>query len=140
MFSQTTEYALRAIVWLAQQEFADAIGNKKIAEGTLVPETYLAKILQQLNKAGLVNSRRGVGGGFALAYEPEEITVLDVINAVDPLDRFDACPLNLKSHAKRRCRMHASLDDAMESVEAVFSQTSIAEIVADNTRPTPMKN
>lgn len=140
MFSQTAEYALRAIVWLAENSSDGPLGNQKIAEGTQVPVTYLAKIMQALVKADLVNSRRGVGGGFVLNYEAEEITVLDVLNAVDPIKRITSCPLHLKTHAKKRCGMHARLDDAMAMVETVFSQSTIAEIINDRSRPKPMSD
>lgn len=138
MFSQTAEYALRAVVWLAENAGEHPVGNQRIAAGTLVPETYLAKIMQTLAQEGLVTARRGVGGGFALNYEPEDITVFDVVNAVSPIKRITSCPLNLKTHDKMRCRMHASLDNALQQVEIALSGTTIAEIVSDKTRPKPM--
>lgn len=140
MFSQTAEYAIRAIVWLAENNDGGPVGNQKIAEGTQVPVTYLAKILQQLTKSGLVTSKRGVGGGFVLSFSADEITVLDIVNAVDPIGRITSCPLNLKSHAHKRCGMHARMDKAMEMVETVLSQSTVAEIINDKTRPTPLRN
>ncbi len=140
MFSQTAEYALRAIVWLAENSVDSPVGNQKIAEATQVPVTYLAKIMQALVKVELVTSRRGVGGGFVLNYEPEDITVLDVLNAVDPIKRITSCPLHLKTHAKKRCGMHARLDDAMAMVESAFSQSTIADILNDRSRPKPMSD
>lgn len=140
MFSQTAEYAIRAIVWLAENSDDGPVGNQTIADGTQVPVTYLAKILQQLVKSGLVNSKRGVGGGFVLNFAADEITVLDVVNAVDPIERITSCPLNLKSHATKRCGMHARMDKAMEMVEAVLSQSTIEEIINDKSRPTPLRN
>lgn len=140
MFSQSAEYALRAVVWLAENANDGPIGNQKIAEGTQVPVTYLAKILQELAKAGLVTSRRGVGGGFTLNYDPQDISVLDVLNAVDPIKRINSCPLHLKTHAKKRCGMHASLDNAMAIVEDVLSKSTIEEIINDRSRPRPMSD
>lgn len=137
MFSQTAEYALRAIVWLAGQ--ADGpIGNQRIAEETQVPVTYLAKILHALVQAELISSRRGAGGGFELIVDPSELTVLDVVNAVDPIERLDGCPLKLKMHAKRRCSMHASLDEAVDKVQEVLAGHTIAELLKDKSRPRPM--
>ncbi len=138
MFSQTAEYALRAVVWLAENAGENPVGNQRIAAGTQVPETYLAKIMQTLAQEGLVTARRGVGGGFALNYEPHEITVYEIVNAVAPIQRITSCPLNLKTHDKMRCRMHASLDSALEQVEIVLSATTIAEILNDKSRPKPM--
>ena len=64
MISQTAEYALRAMVFLAMRE--SAATNEQIAQVTKVPPGYLSKILQQLGKAKLVSSQRGLGGGFVL--------------------------------------------------------------------------
>ncbi len=80
MISQTSEYALRAMVFLAMQN--SAATGQGIAEVTKVPPGYLSKIMQQLVKSKLVNSQRGIGGGFVLARTPAEISILDVVNAV----------------------------------------------------------
>ena len=138
MFSQTAEYALRAIVWLAEHKEECPVGNQQIANGTKVPSTYLAKILQELVKAELVISRRGVGGGFTFCRDPHETTVLDVVNAVDPINCLTECPLALKSHKHKLCSMHASLNEALEKVEEVLSNSSIADLLNDRSRPTPM--
>lgn len=139
MFSQTAEYALRAIVWLADRDDHQPLGVRHIAAGTQVPASYLSKVLQELSRAGLVSSRRGVGGGFSLNREPSEITVLDVVNAVDPIRRIRGCPLGLKSHGQRLCGMHARLDDALSRVEAMLGESTIADILSTEARPQPMK-
>jgi len=87
MLSQTAEYALRAIVVLAGDTTASWTAQT-IAAKTLVPHDYLIKVLQPLTKAGLVTAQRGRNGGFALTRPPEQINVLDVLNAVDPLKRI----------------------------------------------------
>lgn len=138
MFSQTAEYAVRAVVWLAAHSEEGAAGNRRIAEDTQVPPTYLAKVLQELAKAGIVTSRRGVGGGFVLAHDPTELTVLDVVNAVDPLKRITGCPLKLKTHRKMLCPMHARLDEATAKVEEVLEAWTIAQILYEPSRPRPM--
>jgi Rrf2 family nitric oxide-sensitive transcriptional repressor len=138
MFSQTAEYALRAVVWLAQHADDCPVGNQTIADGTQVSVSYLAKIMQALAKANVVSSRRGAGGGFELMSEASDLTVLDVINAVDPIRRLDDCPLRLKTHKTTRCPMHASLDEAVERVAEVLSSYTIAVLLNDRTRPRPM--
>lgn len=138
MFSQTAEYALRAVTFLAQQDSDAAIGNETIAAGTKVPVSYLAKTLKQLAAAEILSSRRGVGGGFRLARSPEELTVYEVIAAVDPIKRITTCPLGLKSHRDQLCPLHNKLDSAMEHVEDVLRQSTIAEVIADPGRPTPL--
>lgn len=140
MFSQTTEYALRAVVWLADRDEQKPVGVRHIAQGTQVPESYLSKVLQGLSRAGLVSSRRGVGGGHCLGRDPSEITVLDVLNAVEPLQRITGCPLGLATHRYQLCGMHARLDQAMARVEETLSQSTIAEILETSQRPQPMKD
>ena len=114
------------------------IDNRTLATKSQVPVSYLPKILQSLARAGLVKSRRGVGGGAALCRSPEDITILDVVQAVDPIPRVRGCPLKLKSHCRVLCPMHARLDKAMAEVESVLAASTVAELLADDTRPIPM--
>ncbi len=139
MFSQTAEYALRAVVWLADSDDDVPLGVQKIAAGTQVPACYLSKVLQALSRDGLVVSRRGVGGGHRLARPPSEITVLDVIKVVDPIKRIKGCPLGLESHSTRLCGMHHRLDHALGQVEEILSQSTIADLLKTTDRPYPMK-
>src|SRR5438270_10115832 len=115
MFSQTVEYALRAVVHLAY-EAPEARTTAQIAEATRVPRDYLAKILQGLAKKGIVHTQRGVGGGVGLSKPPDELTILDVVNAVEPVQRITTCPLGLKAHGVRLCPLHKRVDDALAMV------------------------
>lgn len=128
MISQTAEYALRAIVFLANQQGA-AQTTTQIAEATQVPQGYLAKVMQGLARARIVRSQRGLKGGFTLGSPPENLTVLSVINAVDPIRRYPECPLGIAEHGRRLCPLHRRLDQAGEMLENAFDETSIAELV-----------
>src|ERR1041384_8003246 len=97
MISRTAEYALRVIVQLASLEGKPAT-TRQIAQATRVPEGYLAKVLQSLGRAGLIRSQRGLRGGSILVRLPEQISIYDVIDSVDPIQRIRSCPLGLKSH------------------------------------------
>ena len=130
MISQTAEYALRAVVDLAFH-FGASRTTLQVSQATRVPADYLAKILQDLNRQGLVRSQRGPGGGFALARDPRSMTVYDVLLAVDPPRRIHTCPLGLKAHAHALCPLHRRLDEAMERSERAFRSTTIAEITAE---------
>ncbi len=138
MFSQTQEYALRATIWLANHLDEGAFGCNQIAEDTAVPPSYLAKVLQELARSGILTSRRGVGGGFQLDRDPDSLTVLEVINAVDPVKRIATCPLGLKTHGKHLCPMHSRLDSAMEMVEEALGNSTIREVMSEPGRPLPM--
>ncbi|HEY2785560.1 MAG TPA: Rrf2 family transcriptional regulator [Fimbriiglobus sp.] len=137
MFSQTVEYALRAVVYLAGEKDGPA-STAAVAVATRVPPAYLAKVLQSLVKAGIVHARRGVGGGVALAKAPTELTILEVVNAVDPIQRIKTCPLDLASHGTRLCPLHKRLDAALATVEAAFRGTTLAEVVAEPSRSKPL--
>lgn len=137
MFSQTVEYALRAIVFLADNS-PNACTTDQIAEATKVPKPYLSKVLQNLGRNDIVRSQRGIGGGVTLVKSPNDLTVLDVVNAVEPIQRIATCPLGLKSHGKNLCPLHRRMDDALASVEAAFASTTLAEILSEPTGSPPL--
>ncbi len=129
MFSQTAEYALRSVVYLAAQSGA-AQTTQQIAEVTRVPTGYLAKVMQALARAKLVSSQRGLHGGFTLARAADQLTVFDVIQAVDPIRRIRSCPLGLKGHLNL-CPLHRRLDQAIRLVEEALRGSTIAELLAE---------
>ncbi len=129
MFTQTAEYALRAVVYLASEGRASRT-VREIAAVTRVPAGYLSKVLQALGRARLVRSQRGLRGGFALAVPPEKLTVYDVVQAVDPIRRIRSCPLGLKGHVNL-CPLHRRLDAAIATVERALQQSTVAELIAE---------
>ncbi|MBM4000734.1 MAG: Rrf2 family transcriptional regulator [Planctomycetes bacterium] len=134
MISQTAEYALRAVVHLAGH--ADhALTTAQIAKSTNVPAGYLAKVMQSLARTRIVRSQRGLKGGFKLAHAPNDLTILAVVNAVDPIRRYASCPLGLPSHGTTLCHLHLRLDDAATAVERAFGETTIAELLAGPRNP-----
>jgi len=128
MISQTTEYALRAVVYLAQHA-DESWTTKQIAAATRVPAGYLSKVLQGLSRAGLISSQRGRHGGFQLAGDPEQLSVLEVVNAVEPIRRITRCPLNLSSHGANLCPLHHALDETIAQVEEMFSKKKVSELL-----------
>ncbi len=128
MISPTAEYALRAVVAIAQGR-GELVVTTTLVEMTKVPPGYLPKVLQSLRRAGLVRSKRGLGGGFMLARPPEEITVLEVVETMDPIKRIERCPLDIESHGRILCPLHKRLDEAAEMVAKSFSSTTIAELL-----------
>jgi Rrf2 family nitric oxide-sensitive transcriptional repressor len=137
MFSQTVEYALRAVVHLAAEAPAPRTTDQ-IAVATRVPKAYLSKVLQGLSRGGIVHSQRGIGGGMTLTKAPSDLTILEVVNAVEPLGRIRECPLGLAAHGIRLCPLHKRMDNALATVEAAFAQTTLAEILAEPTDSPPL--
>ncbi|MBM3964875.1 MAG: Rrf2 family transcriptional regulator [Planctomycetes bacterium] len=130
MFSQTVEYALRAVAHLVLNEGTPQ-KTSVIAEKTKVPLAYLSKILQELQRKEIVTLQRGIGGGVTLTHSAEVLTVLDVINAVDPIKRIDYCPLGIKSHGKRLCSLHTRLDDSIQHMEKSLGGTTISDLLKE---------
>ena len=128
MISQTAEYALRAIVFLA-----DHAGEPKTVEAiageTKVPVGYLAKIMHSLAKAGLVTSQRGIHGGFTLNRDPKVLNMYDVVQAVDPINRITTCPLGVEGHGANLCPLHRTLDNTMGAVEMAFKKMTIHQVL-----------
>jgi len=133
------EYALRAAVHLASRR-PDPCTTDEIAAATRVPKAYLSKVLQGLGRAGVVRSRRGIGGGVTLSKDPAELTILEVVSAVEPIGRIRTCPLGLEAHGTRLCPMHRRVDDALAQVEAAFRKTTLAEILAEPSASIPLCN
>jgi Rrf2 family nitric oxide-sensitive transcriptional repressor len=136
MISQTAEYALRAVVVLGSQP-ARPMTTREVARASRVPGGYLSKVLQSLGRAGLVEARRGLRGGYVLSRALDQITVYDVVNAVDPLKRILHCPLGLSAHAQQLCSLHRRLDAAVAMIETYFRETTIAALLNDRSSPLP---
>lgn len=129
MISQTAEYALRAVVYLASNS-GPPISRSDIAKATCVPTDYLTKVLQELDRAEIVTAQRGPGGGYQLNVDPHDTSVYDVVAVIFRISRIEGCPLEIEGH-KSLCLLHKRLDDAAGLVEEAFRETPIAELVPD---------
>lgn len=135
--SQTAEYALRAVVWLAQNP-GDPQTTQQLAEGTQVSVNYLPKVLQPLGRAGILTSQRGINGGYTLDRDPAELTLLEIVNCVDPVQRIKQCPLKLQTHTSGLCPLHRQLDEAVADVERRFGNATVASLLRENTGLKPL--
>ena len=136
MLSKTSEYALRAVVLLARQP-GQAESADHLAEVTKVPRRYLHKVLQDLVRHGLVRSQSGPGGGYSLVRSAEEVTILDVVNAVAPLERIRECPLGLTSHTSL-CPLHRELDKTYAATEAALAKVTLAQLTRSSSSILPL--
>lgn len=135
--SNTVEYALRAVVWLADNP-ENSHTSTAIAEATQMPSSYLSKILKGLARADIVSGQRGVHGGYTLARDADGLTILEVVNAVEPVQRIRSCPLGLKVHGKNLCNLHRVLDDVMQVVEKSFADLTIGAMLQKPNRVKPL--
>ena len=137
MLSQTAEYALRSILFLADHP-DELLPIPVIAKGTNVPAGYLSKVLQSLRRAELVYSQRGKNGGFKLQRMPQDIMLQDVLNAVHPPRHREQCPLRSQgscpkydhlpeSQRPRLCPLHSLLLEMSQGMEQRFSRMSVRD-------------
>jgi Rrf2 family transcriptional regulator, nitric oxide-sensitive transcriptional repressor len=128
MISLTAEHALRAVVYLAGHP-GNSCTVDCIAKHAGIPAGSLAKVLQQLNRAGLVSSQRGPNGGFVLTRTPQSLTFMDVIIAADGhvSQRHPAVP---------RDALGRHLKDTRAQAEAVYRATTIAQFIQQQ-EPSP---
>jgi len=130
MFSQTTEYALRAMVVLSAAP-ERLSSTTELAGETGVPPNYLAKVLQSLAAADLITGRRGVGGGYRLSRAPSEITLIDVVRAVGKLERIRRCPRGSSATEDGAlCRLHGMMDEVVQSAESILDSYTLRDVLA----------
>lgn len=95
---------------------------------------HLSKVLQRLTKQGIVRSRRGVNGGFALVANPEGITLLDIWEALEGPLELERCPLERGACPVSRCMFGGSIDTATRLIREEFSSTSLADLAGGKRR------
>lgn len=108
-----------------------------LAEKTQVPRRYLHRVLQDLVAAELVHSRSGPGGGYELALPTNKVTILDIVNAVSPIERIRQCPLGLESHTQL-CPLHKELDRAYAATEASFGRVTLKKLLSSTSPIKPL--
>ncbi len=134
MLSQTAEYAMRAVVHLALRP-GEPRTVDVVAKATGIPVGYLAKIMQQLARGGVTTSQRGLHGGFLLARDPWQISLFEVVDAVDPFRRIRACPMSIPAHGDGLCSLHRLLDSTLATVETTLRSTPVGSLLEDAKPP-----
>ena len=106
-FSKKCEYALQAILLMAASEDDCVCPAEEISNKLNIPKEFISKILQSLTDSGLVESKKGKGGGFKLAKQPSKIKLIDIVEAVDGLESFNTCVLGFPNCSdKNPCPVH----------------------------------
>ncbi len=131
--SKKTEYALRALIYAAGFPEGTTFQIKDLAEKNGIPKKFLELILLELKNAGILTSRRGVGGGYVLARRPEAIRSSDIIRAIEgPLvAQADAKPARKGGGEKASDAVSRLVREASEAVEAVLSRWTLAELARE---------
>lgn len=128
MFSKACEYAIRAMIFIAKKSAeGSATGIIEIATGIDAPQHFIAKILQELRRQGLVRSNKGPNGGFFVDDPHGEVTLADVVRAIDGDRLFTGCALGLqKCNAKKPCPLHDEFKVIRENVYETLQSRSVA--------------
>jgi len=129
IYSRSAEYAIRAFVHLATIENGKYAMVKNIARESEIPAHFLAKILQQLARKGFLRSSKGPTGGFALRIPAEEVTMLQIVDAVDGLADFNRCPAGMaECNDHQPCGMHDSWKKLRATIMEYLEKTTIADL------------
>lgn len=129
IYSRSAEYAIRAFVHLSQAPEGKYVMVKNIAKEEGIPSHFLAKILQQLARKGLLRSSKGPTGGFVLIRDPKNVTLMDIVEALDGLGDYEKCASGLaECNDKQPCGMHDSWDALRSRILSYLKKTSIADI------------
>ncbi|GAB6170641.1 Rrf2 family transcriptional regulator [Paradesulfitobacterium aromaticivorans] len=130
--NQATDYAFRTVLFLAKQRDSYLVMAQDIAKSEVIPMRYLLKIMPSLIKAGIVTSVRGVGGGYVLAKDAREITLLEVLEAVEGPIELNRCLLDPDLCSKKgsaTCEIHAAMAKIQSRLRRDFQSYVVADLV-----------
>jgi len=135
MFSRSTEYAIRAMTFLALQPAGKLTGAREIALGEHIPMPFLWKILQALVRRKLVRSFKGVGGGYELAVTADRISVQDIVMATEDGNRATGCVLGLDVCSEERpCPLHHTWKSIRDGLLAMLEKTMLSDLARTATQ------
>ncbi len=133
--TRAADYAVRVVTHLASEPAGTVVSKSVLSRVSDAPESFLAKILQALTRAGLIEARRGVEGGFLLLERGAQASLLDVVESIDGPISLNVC-LNaeVSCHRSNGCAAHQVWRRAQEAMLAVLREAKIAEMAAPNPR------
>ena len=135
MLSKTCEYALRAMIYIAQQSKDGHMVNiKEISEKINSPELFIAKILQSLSKKGYLQSSKGRYGGFCISDKEAEFSLADIVEAIDGSKMFHGCGLGLEFCSETNpCPIHNQYKEARDKLYSIYGEVTLSSFRSGNT-------
>ncbi len=129
MFSKSCEYAIKAMIFVAQKSKEEArVGVKEIAKGINAPEHFIAKILQELGRKNLVQSIKGPNGGFFLEKTHLKTSLSDIVKAIDGDKIYNDCVLGLKACSQKNpCPVHNEYKEIKKNLIAMIEKNTIGD-------------
>lgn len=131
MFSKTCEYAIRALIYIAQKsKDGSRVGIKDISAGIDSPEYFIAKILQDLSRKGFVQSAKGPNGGFYMEGKNLQQSVADIVREIDGDKLFTGCGLGLKECSEDHpCPIHNDFKHIRQEIKDMLDNSKIEMFV-----------
>lgn len=134
MLSNTTKYAIRAVIYLSiNAREGEKIGIKKISADLGIPTPFLGKIMQSLAKHKMLSSTKGPHGGFGLGRKSSEISLMDIVEIIDGKDGFNDCIIRLESCTKgeKHCPMHSKYSQIRSELKDFFENKTVEELALE---------
>jgi len=133
MLSNTSKYAVRAVIYLALYASSDKkIGIREIAANLQIPTPFLGKILQNLARHQILDSSKGPHGGFCLRRQAMDISLMEIIEVIDGTEIFDTCVIRTsKCSYDAPCSMHDKMAPLRSEMKSLFLTESIADLVTE---------
>lgn len=129
IYSKTCEYAIRALVYLAQKNTADLTMIPEISRESGVPGPYVAKIFRDLVGQDILESRKGPRGGFRFKQDPARISLRQVVDAVDDSTRMTSCVMGLdECSAANACPLHSVWTDAKNKIMTILEKETLCSV------------
>ncbi|SYZ74110.1 putative HTH-type transcriptional regulator aq_268 [Candidatus Zixiibacteriota bacterium] len=129
-FTRAEEYGIMGVIYLAEQERDRVVPLSEIAQSQDVPEKFLAKIFQNLTKAGVVRSHRGVKGGFTFAKNPDEVTIREIVEIIQGPYHLIRCLHEVDCCEKyKECPIRLVLEEAEEKLLEIFNKYNIGQMI-----------
>jgi Rrf2 family protein len=134
IFSKSFGYALRGILYVAlMQDEKRKVQIEEIASQLSVPRHFLGKIMQQVVKAGLLQSTKGPYGGFSLTDATLNAPLIRLLEITDDMEQFNMCVLKLKTcNSNNPCPLHAEMQEVRNNMLSIFRQTTVSDLLTDN--------
>ncbi|MDZ7265018.1 MAG: Rrf2 family transcriptional regulator [candidate division KSB1 bacterium] len=130
LFSHACQYAMQAVLYLARQQSDSYVSIKEIAEKNNISFHFLVKILQKLTQQGILISYKGPKGGVSLAKPADQITPLEIVDAIDGLSFCNMCILGMPGCDEHHpCDLHHKWSRIREEIYEMLSEKSIAELI-----------
>ncbi len=132
--NQATDYAFRAVLYLAKHP-EEVVEAQVIADREVIPMRFLLKIMPSLIKAGIIRSYRGAGGGYSLAKKPQDITFLDVLEAIEGPVRLNRCLFDHSYCSKKAataCDIHNVLGSVQEKLRQELQSHKFSDLLLND--------